>query len=524
MTKTKRLAIAEILSCKKLGITSKRGIAMRLVASRPDIFKNTSSARCVVQRILGSCGESIPADCQDVYETYIAEHKPEDAYVTAKKRPTVKTKHYIITSAVNGTPVFKELWNNILAYASHLNAEIYVIAMRYKNPTSIFSDSTEDTWCSDVLPYLDANRHVIHKTVEVMGDVKIQPTAKNPLNGKESLSGGMSCIFGHPRVHMKFLPVLKGEKPKMMISTGSVTLPNYTDSSIGVEGSFHHTYGFTIVSVIDKERADIHYVTARSDGGFIDHGVEVKDGIIGEASGVKGLILGDIHSAKLSEGAIDRMISTMTRFKPEVIVIHDVFDAESINPHEANDPILKHKKMMQGRHLLGAEIDRAICIMGVIKFFTKQLVVVNSNHDRFLDRYIAGGDWKKDLPNAITYAGLTLKALCGEANKGLFSKIVEERLPDVKCLAIDESYKIEGIELGNHGDIGSNGSKGSPLQFKKLSSKGVTGHTHSPLRLDGHSVVGCQDLDHEYNVGMSSWALGDIIINSDGKRQHIFYF
>jgi hypothetical protein len=51
---------------------------------------------------------------------------------------------------------------------------LYVIAGRYKNPTSVFTDKDFDSWDDKVVPYLDANRHDIHKYVSVMSDLKIQ--------------------------------------------------------------------------------------------------------------------------------------------------------------------------------------------------------------------------------------------------------------------------------------------------------------------------------------------------------------
>lgn len=522
ITARQKLVAQEIALCKSDGVTKKHTIAQRLFEKYPELFPSKDAARSSVRRMLGSKCRQVPENQKDIYDNYAAGSCKE--YDMAKVRPTVQAKHYIVTSAVNGTPVFKAFWTNLTSYAAFLKAEIYVIAMRYRNPTSVFTDKQEETWCADVIPYLDANRHVIHKSVEVMGDIKIQPTSKNPLNGKESISGSMSCIIGHPRVHLKFLPVLKGQKPKMMLTTGSVTLPNYTDSGIGAEGEFHHTYGFSIVSIVDDDLADIRYVTARSDGGFIDLSVEVKDGIISKAGNAKALILGDIHAAKLTEQAMLRIEQTAKKYSPEVIVLHDVFDGESINPHEVLNPIELHRKFTLGKHILADEIDEAISVIDHINKLAPLTVIVNSNHDRFLDRYISTTNWKLDIANAITYAGLALKVLCGDAPKGIFAKIVEERIPDVKYLGIDESFMIMDIELGNHGDIGSNGSKGSPTQFRKLSSKGVTGHTHSPLRMDGHSVVGCQDRYHGYNIGASSWALGDVIINADGKRQHVLYF
>lgn len=512
-----------ILNCISENVLEKSAIARELIAIHPDKFHSFEFARTYVREVLGSKGSRIPKKYEYVREAYMAKTGGAD-YEKARNRETIKARRYIITSAMNGTPVFAEFFQNILSYAEHLSAELYVVATRYKNPTSIFTDRSADIWAKEVIPYLDANRHDIHKYVSIMSDIKIQPTDNNPLSGVEGMSDIKSCIFGHPRVHMKFLPVFKNSKPKVMMTTGSVTLPNYTDSKSGAKGEFHHTYGFVIVEIKDDETFFIRQVTASSDGSFIDTGVQVKDGVISEAPAPLALDLGDIHTAKLTANSIARMSQIISEFNPPVVVMHDVFDGESVNPHEQNNPVCQYEKCINGKNDLASEIELTMSFLSTISSLVPRVVTTKSNHDDFLDRYIANMDWRKDIQNAETYAKLASVALSGNAKKGLFPYLVEERFDSVKCLDVDESFIVAGIELGNHGHIGANGSKGSPNQFRRLSAKQVTGHTHSPMRLDGCSVVGCQEMDHGYNIGMTNWWTSDVIINADGKRQHLIYF
>jgi len=76
--------------------------------------------------------------------------------------------------------------------------------------------------------------------MSVMSDVKIQPTAVQPLTGMAGMSGGKSCVFGSPKVHLEVLGALEGYVPKVMLTTGAVTQSNYTDSKAGKKGEFHH--------------------------------------------------------------------------------------------------------------------------------------------------------------------------------------------------------------------------------------------------------------------------------------------
>ena len=126
-----------------------------------------------------------------------------EQYETAKLREHDKTKsRFIITWAQNNTNVHTKFLNNMKAYAEYIDADIHVIAGRYKNPTSVFTDSEFDVWDAAVVPYLDAGRHNIHKFLSIMSDIKIQPTAINPMSGLQGVSGINSCVFGAPKVQM----------------------------------------------------------------------------------------------------------------------------------------------------------------------------------------------------------------------------------------------------------------------------------------------------------------------------------
>lgn len=71
-------------------------------------------------------------------------------------------------------------------------------------------------------------------------------------------------------------------------------------------------------------------------------------------------------------------------------------------------------------------------------------------------------------------------------------------------------------------DMGANGSRGSLLQFRKLNTKIVVGHYHSPGRKDGALAVGTSTrLRVGYNNGPSSWLQSHVIIHKDGRAQHV---
>jgi len=459
------------------------------------------------------------------------EIEPEQ-YVKAKTRVHDGTKkRFIISWAQNNTPVHTGLMKNLEAYAEFIAADIHIIAGRYRNPTSMWTNQQEESefWVSEVLPYLDANRHDIHKYVSIMSDIKIQPTAVNPMTGLQALSGINSCVFGSPKVQLEMISVLEGNKPKMMTTTGAVTKKNYTDSKAGKTGEFHHTFGFVIVEIKNDDTFFVRQVTADDKtGNFTDLYYRVEKGEVSEVTKFAAAILGDIHYGHHDQDVLDTTLSLFERVKPQHVILHDVFDGSSITHHEIKDPFIQYGKEISGTNDLGKEVD---FMLESLKAFEKfdNVVIVRSNHDDFLDRWLKNEDWKKQptYKNSRLYMKMSDMLLEQYSNdpynvKGVIPSIINQKFPKFITLGRSASYRVKDWELGQHGDIGSNGSRGSLLQFRKLNTKIVVGHYHSPGRKDGALAVGTSTkLRVGYNRGASSWLQSHVIIHTDGRAQHI---
>lgn len=457
--------------------------------------------------------------------------EPEQ-YVQAKlKTHDSAKKRFLITWAQNNTPVHKGFLKNIEAYAKFIDAEILVIAGRYKNPTSVWTVEQENSeyWDKSVEKYLDANRHDIHKYVSILSDIKIQATAVNPMTGLQALSGINSCVFGSPKVQMEMIPVLDGCKPKIMLTTGAVTKKNYTDSKSGKTGDFHHTFGFVIVEIKDDEVFFVRQVTAEDkDGSFNDLYYNVTKGDVTRNKTISAAILGDLHFGSHDESVLTKTFQLLNTIVPKHVILHDVFDGFSISHHEMKDPFIQYGKELAGTNDLNKELE---LMMNGLKPFTQfeNVVVVRSNHDDFLDRWLKNEDWKKQptFKNSRLYMQLSdiLLEQYGRDPynvKGVIPALINEAFPKFVTLGRNSSYRVHNWELGQHGDCGSNGSRGSLLQFRKLNTKIVVGHYHSPGRKDGALAVGTSTrLRVNYNNGPSSWLQSHVIIHNNGRAQHI---
>ena len=94
----------------------------------------------------------------------------------------------------------------------------------------------------------------------------------------------------------------------------------------------------------------------------------------------------------------------------------------------------------------------------------------------------------KNSPLYMEYSAILLRQYAETPSddiKGIIPSIINDRFPKFKTLGRRDSYKVLDWELGQHGDVGSNGSRGSLLQMRKLNTKIVVGHYHSPGRKDG---------------------------------------
>jgi len=129
------------------------------------------------------------------------------------------------------------------------------------------------------------------------------------------------------------------------------------------------------------------------------------------------------------------------------------------------------------------------------------------------------------IKNAIPYMEYAMAKLHGKANKGVVPYIIGQHYPKFKCLDHNDYVAVKGWLMSMHGHIGSSGSRGSLNQYSKLSTKTVTGHSHSIGRVGGAVSVGTSThLRLEYNKGASSWINAHGVVNRLGKFQHIVFF
>ena len=455
------------------------------------------------------------------------------------KRPTVfkkeikpNAKRYIITAAQNATPVHEDFWACLQSARKALKAELIVVPIRYKNPTSrwTLSQKNDEIWAAETVPYLHNARLTLNKNLVLLADVKTQPTAAEPLRGFESITGSESAILAHTKIQLESIATPANKMAKVITTTGACTVANYSDTKAGKLGEFHHSLAAVIVEIAGGifHMRHVHY--DKKSNSFTDLGTRYTAQGPRVAPRPLALVMGDTHVDFIDpkvEAATDDMIATL---KPETLVWHDLLDGYSSNPHHEGNPFNKVAKRRANKDDVSLEVMRAIAHLKSKTPDDTVSVIVSSNHNDFLARWIISHDWKDDAVNAEFYL-MTALAMIKQTKMGAggteypnpFPYWGEHVLKDRSKFVFlrgDQSYLRGGVELGLHGDRGPNGQRGSARNLRRIGVRSIVGHSHSPEISEGCYQVGTSTrLRLEYNSGPSSWLNAHCVLHADGKRQ-----
>ena len=433
-----------------------------------------------------------------------------------------RSKRYIISSAQSGSPVNDTFYINMMKYAEFINAEVGIIATRYRNPTSNFVVET-DVWDNILEGHLTAVRQTLHKNLSLVADLKIQATSPNPTNGLDAFEGHKSIIVGSPTVESRSIPVLPTDTQKSIYSTGTVTVPNFTDSVAGGKAEDLHNYGFVVVEIENDDVVHVRNVIANVDGSFNDLIYRVEDGEITQED-TQTLVWGDSHFAQKDFRVTKAFRNLCEDLGVSHSVLHDVWDSESINVHNVKDPIIQHQLMKEGRDDLQKELDQMI---DELEWFSENMLkttVVYSNHDDMLDRAMVQSDWRDNLKNAEVFVRLLSLKLSGKADDGIIHYLINQHFDNITALGVEDSYIENGVELALHGHKGPNGSRGNIKSFGRLTTPNIIGHSHAPgIKWNTFQVGVSCGLKHGYNKGLSNWGYAGVTLNKHGARQLIVF-
>lgn len=452
---------------------------------------------------------------------------------------------YILTCAQNNTKLHRQAWANLLALAEHYSAEIMVSRFLYETrfhgrtakPDTADQEGHDGVWYAEgIAPYVCDRSIGLAPGLVFCGEVQILPTAKRPLTGFESYTGRASCILPHAKFAMASVASGKHEAAKLIYTTGTVTLRNYVQKKAGQLAQFHHGYGAVLVEVDSDGRWFVRQLNADSTGTIYDLDLKVSRGKVTAGHRVEAISWGDAH-VRRGAGGVEHLAwgkgGMAEALHPRHQFFHDLLDFRSRNHHEIGNGRKRFERFVAGgaEENVAAELREAAEALWSRSVTGCRSVVVASNHDQALLRWLDTADYRSDPANALTFLKLQKKVYEVTAEQMSDFDVFEYAMreiggapKDVKFLREDESYVVcrdanGGIECGMHGHLGPNGARGNALAFARMGRKAIVGHSHSAGIVDGVYVAGTSsDLDMGYNRGPSSWTHSHVVVYRNGKR------
>lgn len=449
----------------------------------------------------------------------------ENPNVVFGAEPEAVKQTFVFTSCQNDTEINHDFYDALKSYCEIKNARLVVLRTTQLNA---HHKAFDPEWLVETEV---GNISIQNANVKILNNFKVSPSQANPLSGLDILANGQHLIMGHPQLQMKTLPSVSPEKPVFAYTTGTISVPNYTYSKAGCKAEKEHTYGALVVVVYKDGTVNMRCLLADETGGFYDidgyyNQYDYEPNVRGETA----LITGDEHAIFMSEQVrectytnSDSMVHVL---KPKYIVRHDVLDFYSGSHHHMNNYILRYEKAANGKHSISDELYATVNhILSTTPHYSKSLIIA-SNHNDHLMKWLNFADPKVDLQNARLYHWFMYQ---------IFTSIeLENETPNpfelwvnkffgeqerIQFIGRDEEFEINGIKVAVHGDKGVNGSRGSAAQMARMPGDYVIGHSHSPKIEKGCFQVGTSTSRLDYAVGPTTWANTHCVIYPNGKRQ-----
>lgn len=444
-------------------------------------------------------------------------------HIQVLKNKIKKYKRFIVTSAVNGQKANLNFLKSLENYCKVNDALILIVPSYNK-----IGSTSEWHFDSELMKYDFVFSEInLNDNVQI-SDIRITARQISPITGLGRLvQKDKSAIFGSPKQSLEYIPISNVKYPHALMSTGAITLANYTDLLNGkMRQSFlaknDHVNGAIVVEIEDDALYHFRQIQCDDNGNFVDLGVLYTKNKTKKVKST--LVIGDYHAGEHDVSAESAWIEVAKKINPIQIVMHDIQDGLSTNPHEKGNFVLLAKRSKKAQLDVKGEFRKVGEVLNTWTDLVRKIIVVRSNHDEFLHRWLATGTFSNDPYNFQIGCELANKMVDGidPLIEGLKKYGNLKNKNKIKFLERDEDFKIAGIELGNHGDLGANGSRGSKANLEKTYGKAVIGHSHTPGILRGVYQVGTTSkLKLEYNRGPSSWLHCSCIVYENGQRQLI---
>lgn len=328
-----------------------------------------------------------------------------------------------------------------------------------------------------------------------------------------------SIIVAHSKQMLEVVPTGNESHPRLIHSTGAITVPSYLRNRIGMIANEDHKLGGLIVEIQDgffwirQVQFDVR------DGSFIDMGTRYHSNGRTTFERAEAFKMGDIHPGFHSQPALEAIYSLWSLIKPKRIFMEDFLDGASISHHLFNKRLTRAK--MPTHFLdLPTEIDMAKKVLEEV--WSKapkdaEIIATASNHPEHVMRYLEEGRYLNDCKANYDIAHrMIVMSLDGK------NPLKEYLDPNSKMNWTHENqdYYVEGVQMNVHGHLGLNGARGGKQGHEIAYGNAMVAHSHTPSIWHDIFTVGHTTEDrHGYNNGASSWILCSGAVYKGGQKQ-----
>jgi hypothetical protein len=494
--------------------------------SRSDLLSKISVSRDMVRDHFGNMEglkKHAMALSPESFENIIDTEVFSSSVFNDLKNLTKKYRRFVVTTAVAGAPANKNFLLSLKNYCKRNSALLLVIPANYA--------------LNELDPDLvaDPDIHVVFRPLRLNSNVyidpiRIDPKQVDPAIGLDALGKtDGTVIIGSPK--QRRIPIANSNMKlaRIIQSTGAITKPMYIPRD-GMPkrrdrlAESHHVMGATVIEVVDDKFYHFRVIQMSKDGSFNDLFYNYSPEGEKKYVGCEAIVQGDYHVTE-TDPSVDQAVDEMCAIgKPTYRVFHDFFSGISINHHEMKNKVVRAVLAKEKKINLEEELKANVAVIQEKKNkkTAKKLVFVKSNHDEFLDRYLSEGSF--DDHNRIISTKLQILAMEGkDPLKHGLEMLGLDFGPDIIWLERDQDFRVAGIELGAHGDLGSNGRRNPGAKgMYKAYGKVIYGHCHfGEMWQDAWSVGTSTYRKLSYNRGASSWDNSQAIVYKDGTRQLI---
>lgn len=439
-----------------------------------------------------------------------------------------KYKKFFITTAVIGTRVDEQFYKSVKQFCEINNAKLLIL---------LCSDPAKSKEAMDDLGVLDpilANETIIFEDTKLnsnlhLSTIKLSAKAINPLTGLDRIGKKRgSFIYAAPKFFLKYTSVRNNKHgwPHALMTTGAITKPEYRSEYYMSQrtayiAEFDHRLGGIFVEIENDEIYHFRQIQCLNKvGKFYFEDKLYQPDEKPQKIRSEGFIMGDLHvgaTCPLTKKAWVEMIKVC---KPKRIFLHDAFNGASVNGHIEKDIVEKYKRAMEGNDSLIKELELFAKELKFWASMVEEVIMVPSNHNDWIERYLREGRYAKDAINHYTGVCLAKGFLEGHNPlKYAVEVMFGIKLKNVVWLGRNDDYFIADTQLNCHGDVGVNGSRGTLNGMEAAYSESMSGHGHTAAIIRDTFRVGTSTfLQESYNNGAGTWTNTSGFIYEDGSK------